>query len=177
MALSHVNINDPVLASLMNNLIDTVNGVNGRAVYTANGNWTVPAGVQKFRVTICGGGGKGGASYLGGYEGMETLPGSRGGDGPLVSKIFSGQAVGTVIPITIGAGGTTGNGGQSTFGALLQSGGGAAGGASGVDGADGTHNGELRHNGDLFLISRGIYYGMGGVDSGVGRQGICVIEW
>lgn len=175
MTMSHVNADEAVAASTMNHVIDHTSQVNGRAIFTANGTWNVPTGVFKFKVTLCGGGGKGGDAYYGGYEGSQLLPGPKGGDGPLCSKVIGGQAEGAAFTVTIGAGSiSSAPGGTTSFGALLQSTGGQWG--SGTA-ADGTHTGEIRHHGDMFMIAQAQYYGMGGTDTAAGKNGICVIEW
>lgn len=194
MPLSEVEVGGPVKASTQNGLIKNANGSPGRAVFTANGTWSVPAGVYRFKVTMCGGGGSGGNPYFAfGIDGQDSYNGGDGGDAPLCSKIFGGIEAGTTYTITIGAGAAAGSGaagGTSTFGALLQS----TGGGKGVNatelyylpkqakGTSGTHNGDLRHGNELFLKAQEDPYGSGGICSATaalqaGTNGICVIEW
>ena len=189
MPISTVSTNDPVKASTQNQLIQHANGTPGRAIFTSNGNWSVPQGVFKFKVYLAGGGGQGGDAYGTYYEGFNYQgDGGRGGDSPLCSKVIFGVEPGTTFAITIGAGSTGyGAGGTSTFGALLQSTGGGkgVGGSSPPShGASGTHNGELRHTNALFQSSQNNGYGQGGQGGSYygtngknGNNGICVIEW
>ena len=131
MPLSHVAVADPVLASTMNQLIDHWNGTNGRAIYVSNATFQVPAGVNKFRVTLAGGGGRGHASVDVGFgEDSSTLAGGDGGDAPMISAVLSGYETGTSFYIVIGAGGTSGTptGGTTSFGTVMSSEGGAIGG-------------------------------------------------
>jgi hypothetical protein len=91
---------------------------------TASGNFTQPAGCDRALVEVWGAGSCG-ASALGGTGG------SAGG----YSAKIIGLAAGTVVPITIGAGGTvagTNNGGSSSFGAYCSASGGILGGAAGA---------------------------------------------
>ncbi len=185
MALSNVAVGDAILATLLNSLIAHANGTPGRAVFTANGVWSVPAGVHQFKVYLCGGGGAAGAAYYqsaGEGEMLYRSPGGAGGDSPLCSKIISGQAIGTSFAITIGAA----PGGTSTFGTLLSSSGGGTGGngsSGGGEGASGAHNGTMRHGNDMFQAAPKRGYGSGGrgmielYSSEEGMPGICVIEW
>lgn len=185
MAMAEVAVDDPVQASTQNNLIKNANGSPGRAIFTANGVWSVPQGVFQFKVYLAGGGGLGGPAYGDNHEGFTYLgDGQRGGQAPLCSKIISGQEAGTSFAITIGAGATTSvPGGTSSFGALLQS----TGGGPGTDlsqGGTGTHNGQMRHGNQMFCISQNNGYGEGGsggtygsIPGYPGNPGICVIEW
>jgi len=84
-------------------------------------NWTVPAGVYEVVVFLIGGGGGGG-----GYA--DNAGGGGGGGGYAANKVLQ-VTPGSVIPVTIGAGGTGGirsnqsayaqNGGTSSFGDKL----------------------------------------------------------
>lgn len=190
MPIDNVAVADPVQASTQNKLIAHANGSPGRAIFTANGLWSIPQGVYKFKVYLAGGGGKGSQAYFSTSEGFTYLgDGARGGDSPLCSKMFAGLDIGTSFSIVIGAGATGGGpGGTSTFGALLSSSGGTAatgGGASpGAPGGSGSHNGEIRHTNQLFQVSQNNGYGQGGeggtyygTDGSNGNGGICIIEW
>jgi hypothetical protein len=64
--------------------------------FTASGNFIVPQGVSRLRVTVIGGGGAGGT-------GAQT-PSGGGGSGGQAVRILSGLASGAVIPVTVGAG-------------------------------------------------------------------------
>src|SRR5574337_433503 len=136
--IESVAVDNPVLASTMNQVIDNVNSSPGRAVFTANGSWTVPSGVHKFKVTMCGGGGRGGEgySYFGGESGGGgTWNGGPGGDSPMISAVIAGQAVGATFAVTVGAAGHGALGsppntaaGSSSFGSLMSVAGGGVGG-------------------------------------------------
>lgn len=183
MTVETVAADESVLASTVNKLGQHVNGSPGRAVFTSNGVWSVPAGAHKFKVYLAGGGGGTGADYTSGGESPIFYPGSPGGVAPLCSKLFAGQAIGTSFSITIGAAGaapsplTGGNGGTSTFGALLSSSGGTGGNdgsGGGARAAAGSHNGEMVHDNDMFLTgAKYVGKGYGAEDT----AGICVIEW
>lgn len=198
MPLSEVEVGGPVKASTQNGLIKNANGSPGRAVFTANGTWSVPQGVYRFIVFLAGGGGAGSGAYGEAVEGFSYISdGGQGGDGPLCSKVFSGVEAGTTYAIEIGAGGVASGGflsppgtpaGNSKFGTVLQSNGGGPAptqiSVSQVRGASGTHNGELRHGNDMFQVSQGNGYGAGGkggtyshVNGFNGNPGICVIMW
>lgn len=102
-------------------------GFSQMQVFTASGNFTVPAGVTKLRVRCVGGGGGGG---YGGSSGA----GAGGGGGGFGEGIYTVTPA-AVIAVTTGAagaGGTSssangGGGGTSAFGALLSATGGAGG--------------------------------------------------
>lgn len=196
MAVSTVSADDPVQASTMNAVIAHVNGTNNRLVFTEDGVWTVPAGVQRFKLTMSGGGGCGGDP---GFFGDVDFPGGRGGVGGMASKIFSGSAAveGTSYAITIGAGaayspltpGTGGTGGTTSFGSLMTSTGGQKGrtgsGAPGAQGDFGVATSGSLYQDNITILSPGTRtpYGSGGtagttsVSGGVGFQGICIVEW
>lgn len=180
MTLETVAVDDPVLASTMQQVIAHVNGSPGRAVYVANGTWSVPNGVHKFKVTLCGGGGRSGANVVGGGgEDSYVVPGANGGSAPMISAIFEGVELGTTFAITIGAGGTSGAGGTTSFGTLMSSSGGGAGGGSGTAtfpaGAPNVY-----HANEIFCFSSaGVGYGRGGPSGDLlpGYSGIVVVEW
>lgn len=123
MPISNVSVGQPITDTLTNQLIDHVNGTNGRAMFVSNGNWRVPAGVHKFKVTLCGGGGRGQNSNS---SGENLIAGGEGGDSPMISAVLSGYDTGTTFVITIGAGGTNAVplGGTTSFGAVMSSSGG-----------------------------------------------------
>ena len=60
MTIASVAADEPVQASTTNQLIANVNASPGIAIFTANGTFSVPNGVHKFMVTLCGGGGPAG---------------------------------------------------------------------------------------------------------------------
>jgi hypothetical protein len=99
------------------------------AAFGAGGDFTVPSGVSRLRVTVIGGGGAGGTHA--------SEPGGGGGAGGQAVGIVIGLMAGTVIPVTVGAAGEApgtpgngGNGGTSSFGAYLS----ATGGFGGIGG-------------------------------------------
>lgn len=192
MSLPNVAVGEPILASTQNGLINHVNRSPGRAVFTSDGIWSVPPGVYKFRVYLCGGGGsRGGDAPFG--EG-DTKYGGDGGPSPLCSKDFAGVEIGTSYNITIGQGATSGTGGTSSFGTVLQSTGGHQGESGYSDypqsGDRGTHTGELTHGNNRYIYPNNTSKGEG-QGFGAGAQllsviplvdlpavdGICVIEW
>lgn len=201
MPIETVAVDEAIRASTQNKLIANANGSPGRAIFTSNGSWSVPAGVYRFKVYLAGGGGAGGDAWEyfgsgvdgGGYRGE----GGRGGNGPLCSRIFSGYEPGTTFLITIGAGAVPAGpfgvpaatpAAASTFGTVLTSnpGGNGTGGtvANPSQGAQGSHNGQIVHTNQLFLASQNNGYGEGGQGGNAthpngfnGNPGICVIEW
>jgi hypothetical protein len=98
--------------------------------FAASGNFVVPNGVSRVRVTVIGGGGSGGTHA--------SLPGGGGGAGGQAIRIISGLAAGSVIPVTVGAAGAApggpgngGSGGTSSFGVYVS----ATGGLGGIGGS------------------------------------------
>lgn len=158
-------------ASEVNQLIHHVTGSPNRAVYGADGVWTVPDGCHRFKVTLCSYGGTS-SSYDGGGD-TGLLAGGRGGHSPMVSRIIDAE-VGASYAITV-------NGFETKFGTLLSST--AGGNNSGPNaGPDGTSTGaELQHGNELFYLA-GKPCGKGGQSTGGimpenGGFPICVIEW
>lgn len=112
--------------------------------------WSVPDGVHKVEVEVRGGGGSG---AFGAVDSTVIGPGGGGGGG--ISKRLCVVTPGSVITITVGAGGTAvaGEGesgvpgGSSSFGAFCSATGGTAGGmnvgAPGGQGAGGDFNASL----------------------------------
>lgn len=164
-------------------------------VFTASGNWTVPANITKAFVTVIGGGGGGGGGIGTGFAdaGDVWYGGGGGGGGGRALKIVTPLTPGDVITITVGAGGTAGsatldnagNGGSSSFGVHVSATGGAKGrgnatnigGDSGV-GVDGDINDRLGDGapGDVFPKSAdthdgGAHGGMGGGPGGQAGRG------
>lgn len=118
-------------------ILDPLPSVGGQQVFTANGNFTVPAGVTKLFVSLVGGGG-GGAGALSGAPYF----GGGGGSGGVKYRNPISVTPGQVIAVTIGAGGAGGigsalggtyansngtAGGTTSFGALLSASGGGGG--------------------------------------------------
>ena len=77
--------------------------VKGFAKFTANGSFTVPAGVTQIWLSGCAGGG-GGGSGSGGTNSARGSGGGSGGAGQNIQKELYAVNPGQVIPITIGAG-------------------------------------------------------------------------
>jgi hypothetical protein len=97
--------------------------------FGADGNFIVPSGVSRVRVTVIGGGGAGGTHA--------TLPGGGGGSGGQAVTVIGGLAAGAVIPVSVGAAGAApgtpgngGSGGTSSFGGYVS----ATGGTGGIGG-------------------------------------------
>lgn len=122
---------------LRNILAGMTAGVNLTIVErTTSGNWTCPAGVTEVLVLDAAGGGGGGAGA------GTTLYGGGGGEGARVQDVLLTVVPATVYSIGIGAGGAAGayyagaydasqlggDGGDTTFGALLTVPGGKGGG-------------------------------------------------
>lgn len=153
-------------------------------LFTADGNFTVPAGITKIKVQVWGGGGAGGGVGIAGLSG-----GGGGGGGGYAEGTY------TVVPaavhaVTIGAGGVGaanangGNGGTTSFGSPvmisatggtggLKVGGDLAGGTGGI-GSGGYMNITLGNGGHGLLISGGSTYGSasnGAGDGGTGASG------
>lgn len=199
MTIASVAADDPVAVSAINQLIANVNSSPSAVIITSNTTWAVPAGVHKFRVSICGGGGSAGEfGSSGGGEDFFLTPGGPGGDSLMRRIWVSGADLGTSYSITIGAGGGAGlaaAGGSSSFGTLLTVSGGGAGasdsataGVAGSKGSTGTPSGTL--SGSALAIgneSVAVYnmpynipqaYGQGGLKtSDAGAPGIVIIEW
>ena len=105
-------------------------GFSQIAAYTAGGSFVVPTGVSRVKVTVLGGGGAGGTHAM--------IPSGGGGAGGSAIRILNGLIPGSVIPVTVGPGGTAlvgsagsgGNGGTSSFGTYVSATGGSGGGGS-----------------------------------------------
>lgn len=118
-------------------ILDPLPSAGGQQIFTANGTFTVPAGVSRIFVSLVGGGGGGaGAINIAPYT-----PGG-GGSGGVKYRVPLSVTPGRAIAVTIGAGGAGGigsarggtyansngsAGGTSSFGALLSSPGGGGG--------------------------------------------------
>ncbi len=101
--------------------------------FTSSGTFVVPAGVTRVKVEVIGGGGAGGTHA--------TQSAAGGGAGGRATRIISGLVPGSVIPVTVGAGGAAsatpangGNGGASSFSTYVS----ATGGGGGVGGSAAT---------------------------------------
>lgn len=103
--------------ALDKHLLDTL--VGGEVIFRKNGTFTVPQGVYCIRVIAAGGGG-------GGYAGSRNAGGPGGSGGCCIDEFYN-VASGTVINITVGAGGagylnlnnSSANGGTTVVGNLV----------------------------------------------------------
>ncbi|GIV28883.1 MAG: hypothetical protein KatS3mg027_2697 [Bacteroidia bacterium] len=118
-------------------------------IFTSNGIWIRPPGVNMVWVTICGGGGGGGGGSFLVYDGGRHFA-SGGGGGGANCLIRYPVSVSENVSVTVGAGGVGGatgysgsDGGSSAFGSLIVAGGGGGGlaGYSGGNGGDGGKGG------------------------------------
>lgn len=169
---------------------------HGSQLFTTNGTFTVPKGVDKVYITGCGGGGSGS-----GNDGYSDYSPGAGGGGACAFKTPLTVTSGAQYTITVGAGGAqktggaNGNaGGTSSFGALLS----LAGGGGGLydKNAGGAAGGNYASSGGTTLGGSGIFgvggnnvYGNGigsGFGSGsccvagvglAGKQGFILVEW
>lgn len=110
--------------------------------FTSSGTWTKPSGCSIVEVWVFGagggggGGGTSGGSITGGYGGPVFIRSGGGGGGSFVKYRYLASNLGSTVSVTIGAGGSGGNGtsstttynhgtagGNSSFGTLLARGG------------------------------------------------------
>lgn len=147
------------------NLALPAGGFSNLVVLTGSGNWTVPAGVTKIKVTAVGGGGGG--------SGTAPKPGACGGGGGGGGSTIGIIATtpGASISYSVGAAGGAGtsstnggSGGNTTFGALT-----AGGGAGGIRSVGGIAAGGTASGGDLN------FHGQRGGASGVNASGTTAI--
>lgn len=133
-------------------------GLRSVQVFTENGTWTKPAGIEQVLVQVVGGGGAGGSSL----GGASVASAAGGGGGGFSQKLIDVTAISTVT-VTIGAAGAPGaagnnpggDGGDTTFGAHCTAGGGGGGAGSanaafsgGVAGVGGVGSGgDINSNG------------------------------
>ena len=129
-----------------------------------SGNWTVPAGVYRIRLTVIGGGGGGGGGFTDGAS--IWYPAGGGGAGAMVRAVARVEP-GEIYAITIGAGGGGGaantagsNGSASTFALGAINAGGGGGGAANTRGGS-AGSGSAGTPGDL----------LGGVIEAFGQPG------
>lgn len=116
---SSTNVQDAIIEAASN---------GGTQLFTASGTFTVPTGVTKVFVTMCGGGGGGG-----GGDGESWSGAGGGGGGSYINKQLT-VTPGNAYTVTVGAGGTAGArnasggaGGSTSIGALLTATGGGGG--------------------------------------------------
>ncbi len=156
-------------------------GFSNVQVFTANGTFTVPAGVTNIMVEVIGGGGGGASGSAGGTRGCGGMGGGYG-------KSYFTVVPGANHAVVIGAGGTgapggpcsLGNtGGTSTFGSpvVIQSTGGQGGNGCGSNSSrnGGTSTGQINMQGargpDGQTVGRH-YGGLSGNGSTIGQGGI-----
>lgn len=123
---------------------------NRGQVFTANGTFTVPAGVTAVKVTVVAGGGGGGGIFC---VSQASARGGSGGGGGAAFEFITGLTPAGTHTVTVGNGGSAGGsgfsaggaGGTSSFAAFCSAtgGGGGAGGNTSVgsNGANGTGSG------------------------------------
>lgn len=118
-------------------------GLKSVQVFTSDGTYTKPSGVNLVKVTVVAGGGGGS-----GGGGTGNMPGGGGGGGGTAIEVIDVSAVSTVA-VTVGAGGaatsgvTGNNGASSSFGSYCSATGGTGGSASiaaGGAGSGGDYN-------------------------------------
>lgn len=125
--------------------------------FTSTQNYTIPAGYKKIDIFCVGGGGSGAPNSY--YSG--------GGGGGGYTRTVTGISVtpGTTYAVTVGSGGTTGNGGASSFGTLCSADGGKTGvngGAGGDGGSGGGSSMADGHNANYYGLNGGTNGGNGG---------------
>jgi len=101
--------------ALVSNAIQQMAAVKGAVVLTTSGNYTVPAGANKLKVTCIGGG--------------SANNGATGGSGGGMATVLLTVSPGQAIPYVVGAGGASSGaaGGSTSFGSYVQvSGGGGS---------------------------------------------------
>jgi hypothetical protein len=125
--------------------------------FTASGTWTKPAGLQKVRVRVWGGGAGGGASSAG----SPANPAGGGGGGGYSEKWIAAASLGSTETVTVGAGGAGGTGGTgagasgntSSLGAHCSATGGAGGSGSSAAASGGA--GGSGSGGDINMTGQG----------------------
>jgi len=175
-----------------------LNGVGAiETITSGSGNWTVPDGVYRIKVTVVGGGGGGYNGGSNGVDGGNTTFGAFTGSGGKAGNYSfgaGGAASGGDLNISGGTGyayySAVGGGSTHGYGGAMRTGGsdagygygsGGAGGPSGSPanggGGGGTAIGTMSvEPGDLIAYSIGSG-GSGGSGSGAGASGIIIIEY
>ncbi|MEA4848391.1 MAG: Ig-like domain-containing protein, partial [Clostridiaceae bacterium] len=110
--------------------------------FKSSGTFVVPPYVTKVDVTVVGGGGAGneGEDY-GGASDYDQHGGGGGGGGYVNNQYNVSVVEGSNISIIIGAGGTSGDGGQSSFGGTITANGGKRSGGTSFIGGNGGSGG------------------------------------
>lgn len=126
-------------------------GLNGMTTFTSSGTFTVPAGVTKILVELCGAGG--------GARGWTPSVGAAGGYSKGVITVTPGAS----ITATVGTGVANGTGGTTSFSTIT-----ATGGSCSISGGTGgTGSGGSRNiTGGTGLLSTSYYGGSGGAVGG-----------
>ncbi len=169
----------------------TSSGISAQ-IFTSSGTFTVPSGVTAVKVILIGGGG-----------GVDANVGCVGGGGAggTATKWLSGLTPGANMPVVVGAGGRTTDGGASSFGGVIAYGGsknvsnnptlGGAGGSTsgadlGVSGESGSGGACASHaSPGAGGASRGEYSNALGYNFGHGGRGytndvqggVVIIQW
>lgn len=126
-------------------------GLNGMTTFTSSGTFTVPAGVTKILVELCGAGG--------GARGATPSAGAAGGYSIGVITVTPGAS----ITATIGTGVANGTGGTTSFSTISATGGSC----SSSGGSGGTGSGGSRNiTGGTAGLTPGYYGGSGGAVGG-----------
>lgn len=179
-------VNDPVRLGWLLGVQDFVSSANDHRLMNSTQVFTVPDGVFKVKVFMCGGGGR--HRYQGdtGLGSGWTGP-VRGGTSPMCVKTLAvtpGQSIG----VTIGAAAANSNnaqGGTSSFGSFFS----VTGGRTGTITSAGAHGAGSGHDYTVsnFLIydSTGLPYGSGFHQDFVyegpaiysGGPGVCYVTW
>ncbi|RZJ70029.1 PKD-like domain-containing protein [Flavobacterium sp.] len=134
-------------------------------IFTASGNWTVPAGVTTVTVEVWGAGGAGGGATSNNNRG-----GGGGGGGYVIATNV--PVVVATIPYTVGAGavgntGNGGNGGSSTIFGITANGGNGGTANNGAAGNGGSGSGGTVNNGSNGIAGNaGANQGQGGSNNG-----------
>ena len=110
-------------------------GFSNLTVLTGSGNWTIPAGVTKCKVTVQAGGNTGGTAYL---AGCGANAGGGGGGGGCAIKLATGLTPGNTIAYVVGGAATSSS--FSAPGGTVSASAGAAG-SNSIGGAGGIGSG------------------------------------
>lgn len=196
--VTDVIFNTPFMIILDQLPVATVTPPHGQTILTTNGMspFVVPDNVFSIKVTAIGGGGGGGAAFTDGM-GDNGNGGTGGFGGAGIGYITT--TPGTSYAISIGAGGTGGDGtlitngtagGSTTFGSTVVQGTGGGGGIAGIfdgNGANGANGhtgaGDYGPNGIGYTVGSSLkaWGGAGGTGSSTfgvaGSPGIIVVEW
>lgn len=169
------------------------NAIRGQ-VFTANGTFTIPQGVEAIKATVVGGGGNGGGnngdffggagggsgfafSFLTGLTSGNTIAVTVGGAGGF-SRIASGTQTITTVTANAGAGGQGAD--PSSYGHGAGGGGGSATGGQINNSGESGLNGGFQYSfgwGGRSIYGSSVAYGSGGYSSSAGKQGIVIFEW